>query len=156
MKREESIKSVLQTENKINRLKVHAGVGNAGPMEMCILSVIYESGGRACVSDIAKSIDASMPNVSRALKAIEADGKVERVVDKSDRRTTCVLLTECGRAFYEDNRNKLMCFFARAMARLSDDDIEAYARLINKVYLAYKYELEELKQGTVEKGGKNV
>ena len=42
------------------------------------------------------------------------------------------------------------------MARLSDDDIEAYARLINKVYLAYKYELEELKQGTVEKGGKNV
>ena len=74
MNREEILRNIFETEDKIKRLRICSELGLAGPMEMGILSVISDNVGRLKVSAISKKLNSTMPNVSRALKSMEKEG----------------------------------------------------------------------------------
>ena len=95
-----------------------------------------------------------MPNVSRALKSMEKEGKILRTVDDIDRRNTVVVITEEGERYLHENMWAISRFMARALSRLSKEDLETYSNLLVKIYSAYSRELCGCENN--EKGEMNV
>jgi len=154
MKREDVLRNIFEVEDKIKRLRICSELGLAGPMEIGILSVISESGGKLKVSEISNRINSTMPNVSRALKSMEKEGKILRTVDDNDRRNTMVTITEDGKRYLNENLWAISRFMASALSRLSIEDLENYSNLLGKIYSAYRREL--CGGENTEKGGINV
>ena len=156
MAREEVLKNVLDAELKVRRMKILHEVCAMGAMEFCVLSALEEGGGSLFVSEIARLLNVTTPNVSRVLKGMEADGKVMREIDVLDRRNICVRLTEGGREFLFESLQSVLCFFKRALLRLSDEDLVSYTGLLEKVSEAYESELRGVKDRKQGFGGNDV
>ena len=156
MARDEVLKNVLDAEFKVRRMKLLPEIIEVGAVEFFVLTALEEGGGRLFVSEIAKLLNVSSPNVSRVLRGMELDGKIKREIDELDRRNVSVLLTERGERFLHASQRDVLLFFHRALLRLSDEDLVCYTGLLEKVYGAYESELKELKGKKQGLGGSNV
>lgn len=145
MDREELIKKILITDRKNKRLNISCALGLGATMELDLLEKIKEFGGKAYVGEIARAMNSSLPNVSRAIKGMEKEGKVIRETYPEDRRNTVVYITEKGDEFLCDNMNKLLQFFINVLGRLSNEELELQAMLSDKLYNAYIEELKTIK-----------
>ncbi len=145
MDREEIIKKILDIDYRTKRLNIVNALGVAGPMEISILKFVCDNNGVG-VSKIAEELRASAPNISRALRLLEKDGKIRREIDAGDRRNTLVYITETGREYVHKNVCIMIGFFVDTLKRLSDEELDMYLKLSNKLYDVYIEELNKRKE----------
>lgn len=98
--------------------------------EFFILNLIYDHGRQnpeaegMYVSELLRATHATPPAVSRMLRGMEEKGYVERVVDRSDRRTTYIVLTAQGIALRKEAERRALDFTGRVIDQMGMADIE--------------------------------
>ena len=140
MNREEKIKKIIENRYRTRRLNLLNALGLPRPMEITVLKVL-EAKGETAVSGIAKEIKTTVPNVSRAVKQMEKEGKVIRIADSKDLRSTLVKITGFGSEYLEKSVAAYVDFMYKALDRLSDSDVDDCLRVSEKLYAAYNEEL---------------
>ncbi|MBP5307563.1 MAG: MarR family transcriptional regulator [Clostridia bacterium] len=147
MEREEKINKIIDYGYRRRRLNVFGSLGLPRPMEVSVLKTLeFSKDGSMGISNIAKSLKLTLPNVSRAVKQMEKEGKVERFAGKADLRSTIVKITDYGREYVKESIAAFTDFMYKAIDRLSEKDIDAYLKVSEKLYLAYNEELESRKK----------
>ena len=78
--------------------------------------------GPCTLSRLAKHQAVSLPTVSRSVDMLVRRGLVERSVDKTDRRTTMVRLTQDGRDALADVGRRAEAYIQRKLEPLTSED----------------------------------
>ena len=138
----EAIREIFEYDRRTKRLNIFSELGIVCHLGMALLERISERDGEINVGELALDMNASKPNVSRALKNLEQDGMIVRRTAPNDRRNILLKLTEAGRAFYKENTEKLFSFVYAAFCRLSDEDLSKCIDITKKIHAAYCEELK--------------
>ncbi len=69
----------------------------AWPAYFPVLLALWEQDGRT-QAELVRLVDVEQPTLANTLNRMERDGFVRRTLDPSDRRATCIRLTDHGRA----------------------------------------------------------
>ena len=86
---------------------------------------LQESGGGITQKDLSARVGVDTSSLVRVLDILERDGLIERRRDEHDGRANLIYLTEAGRAREHQIRKALRDAEAIALARLTDEEIEA-------------------------------
>ena len=83
--------------------------------------------------ELAKKTHLSTPTISVALQKMERDGYTYKVINDNDQRSFKVFLTEKGKVTEDGNKMIAQDFDRRALANLSEDEIQTLLALLSKV-----------------------
>ena len=90
------------------------------------LATLDKTGPRR-ITDLAAIEGVTQPAMTVLVRVMEESGLVERAGDPADRRVTLVCLTEAGASYVRERRQAGVDAFARLIAGLTDDEVEALA-----------------------------
>jgi DNA-binding MarR family transcriptional regulator len=86
--------------------------------------VIVKKRGPVSMSMIAQELSYSRQNLTKIVDRLVADGLVDRTSDHSDRRVLNVELTEKGKQFMADRRERMKARLVEDLSHLSDRELE--------------------------------
>jgi DNA-binding MarR family transcriptional regulator len=94
-----------------------------GEAQFRLLDVLVSAGGSLPVSDIADRCHVAVPTISKMLNHLEANGMIERQVDRSNRRIVHVVLTDAGRAAKARMEEWFRAALQRVFSPLTDNQL---------------------------------
>lgn len=108
-----------------------------------ILMYVSES-PNASQKDIAARYGVSTATIAVSLKKLEKGGYIRRIVDEKDNRFNQICLTEKGQKVVADSVKIFSRMETRMFEGFSTEDFSVMGRLIDKVYVNLKKELDLL------------
>ncbi len=94
--------------------------------------------GMLPVSEIAKKLLISRPNMTPLIDKLIEEGLVKRIPSETDRRVIHIALSDEGSKFLEDNRKLMFSYLKKRFSCLSEEDLIQLAQSlenIKKVFL---------------------
>lgn len=110
---------------------------------MAIGGLSVQKEGSVTVSELAEKVHAQNSAVSRSLRNLEAQGLIERTVNRADRRNTCVTLTEKGKVKQEEIAATMGEFGRSVVSQMSDEDIRRLTACLKEMYEIASREIEK-------------
>jgi DNA-binding MarR family transcriptional regulator len=89
------------------------------------------------VSEISKRLQVTSPTVTQLLKGLEANGLIERRIDRADRRAVGIMLTEGGEAVTQKAADAFAASLEGLIDYLGEEDSNELADLLLKAYRYY-------------------
>jgi len=123
----------------------HTPVGGLTPSEMMVLWHVMSTTQPGCgikVSDISNHLNVAPPTVTQQINNLEANGYVQRSMDKEDRRAVRVTLTAKGEQALKEAHDALMASLTGLVEYLGEEDSEKLADLMSRVS-TYFHEVRE-------------
>ncbi|ADD28256.1 transcriptional regulator, MarR family [Meiothermus ruber DSM 1279] len=115
---------------RLDQQKAFEGLG-VSLMQAFALMCISE--GIDQPSSLAFVMDASPPGVSQLLASLEERGLVRRELDTSDKRKVRILLTDSGKDFLEQMRERWRAFSRERFGRLSPEELSMITQSYRKI-----------------------
>lgn len=142
---------VMESIHILKRLNIAEALDLMPRSEFVILNAISklskdQPGGKVCASDISSRLCISGPAVSRSLNRLEDKGLINRYMGQNDRRNVYIELTEEGKSCLKLYMEKYTGFLESALSYLSEDEMEQFINLCNKIALGMKTEIEKAKK----------
>ena len=107
----------------------HCGIA---PTHIHTLFVLEEYGTQP-VSDIGKKLAVSKPNMTPVIDRLIAEGFVERLPHKTDRRVINISLSDRGRKFLAECKGTIMDKLKARLASLSEEDLNSLLKSIENM-----------------------
>lgn len=139
----------FRTMNRFRKIGFAAMAGAMTKGEFFLLMLLHKNrlanpeGKGMYVSELAHSMHVAPPAVSRTLRALEQRGLIERTVDRDDRRTTYIVLTEKGEETRSCYARQFQAYSERVFRRMGEEDMETLFRLWNRFADLLAEELSE-------------
>lgn len=96
------------------------------------------------VAEAAKSLDVSVPAVSRTLKELSEKGLAERGYDERDRRSVKIAVTKAGEQKLQGLLHRVVSILGKAVREFSDDEllcmVELHGRFVDSLIKTLKGE----------------
>ena len=108
------------------------------------------------ISEIAEQLKTLPPAVSRSLNALEERGLIERVVRKTDRRNTYVVLTNEGEEAFYRAREELNNFVETVIEQVGEADMKQLLHTLDAIYYISEKELEKRRERREGMDEKNI
>jgi DNA-binding MarR family transcriptional regulator len=102
---------------------------------------VLTSERRATVGRLAREAELNPASATAMVDQLEAQGLVQRERDVRDRRVCWISLTDQGRSKVADKEARWSQLLAEAFADITDDDLEAASRVLER--LAAVFEIQE-------------
>lgn len=97
------------------------------------LDCFAERGEHITAAQAAKMMNVSAPSVSRTLKNLEEKGLIERGLDKNDRRSVRIVVTETGERRVNSVLNYVFTTMDKALSEFTDEELTAMVELHGKL-----------------------
>lgn len=94
-------------------------------------------------ADLSELLELSRPSITRILNSLEHRGYIVRNIDKKDRRSININLTETGIEALERANRKILQIADRLVAELGEADTDKLIELIERLTEIYKRILKE-------------
>lgn len=101
--------------------------------EMKILNYLYLNNSPVLPGKLCDDLYMTSARVSAALKSLKAKGYIERSVSKNDKRKIPVILTESGRIYFAEKRNKVINAYREMFMKLGREDTKEFIRIIKRL-----------------------
>ena len=85
-------------------------------------------------AELARFLEISPPAVTNSLKRLETEGYIGRECSKEDGRNNVIRITEKGRSVLNDTRHRFSEVDKAMLGELSEDEIETFCALTEKMY----------------------
>lgn len=131
---------------KLRLREVVPDISKSDYMTLCAIRNGKRSGDRITISELAKQLHVMAPAVSRTLRGLEERNLVERVVCRSDRRNTYVVLTKNGEEILKKAQGQINDFAESVMEKMGKEDMERLMDYLDRLYQACEQEIEQRKQ----------
>lgn len=128
----------FKTMNRFQKLSLSTMTGLTKG-EFFLLSLLHQErlaqpGGKGMyVSALAGRMQVAPSAVSRMLRGLEQRALIERVVDREDRRTTYIVLTQGGEDIRRTCAQRMRAYSDRVLGRMGEADMETLLRLWNQM-----------------------
>lgn len=141
--------SCLNMRRQLNKLLSN---GNLSQGEYLVLRNIWLSNndmpgkgkdGYLKAADLSELLELSRPSITRILNDLERRGYITRDIDKKDRRSINIELTEAGVEALEEANRRILGIAERLAASLGDSDTEKLIELIDRLTGIYREILKE-------------
>lgn len=133
--------------NQFHKLRIGDMFPDMAKSDCMLLMAIGRSsaqkGGSVTVSELAEKIHAQNSAVSRSLRNLEEQGLIERTVNRTDRRNTCVSLTEKGKEKQEEIAATMGEFGRSVVSQMSEEDIRRLTACLEEMYEIARQEIEK-------------
>jgi len=93
-------------------------------------------------ADLSELMDLSRPSITRILNGLEQRGLILRSIDKNDRRSVVIELTEKGSEALRNANKAILNVAGKLVESLGDSDTEKLIELMDKLTGIYKSMLE--------------
>ena len=103
----------------------------------------YGNEGYIKAADLSDILELSRPSITRILNNLESRGFITRNIDKRDRRSINIELTEAGIEAIEKANRRILNIAERLVVSLGDSDTDKLIELIDKLTEIYKEILHE-------------
>ena len=137
------------------KLGISAVLKGMSPMEYGLVCSFlkYEenTGEHMTVTNLAKEMNMSVPQMSRMLKNLEERELISRVTDTNCRRNTFVVISEKGKALHEENTERFERFVTGVLSHFTSNELVHMMQIEKKFFDTVYSELDKLKTST---GGK--
>jgi DNA-binding MarR family transcriptional regulator len=100
--------------------------GLTAPRLSALSVVVF--GGPLTLGELAAAEQVRPPTMTRLVRALEAEGLVEREADARDGRITRVRATAAGAALLAEGRARRVAVFAARLAKLAPKELETLGR----------------------------
>lgn len=94
-------------------------------------------------ADLSRILELSRPSITRILNSLEEREFITRSIDKEDRRSICIELTEKGLQVLEKANKGLLGIAERLVAELGEADTDKLIELVERLADIYETMLEE-------------
>ncbi len=116
------------TIHSLAHLNFSAVLGETSQAEFFVMMAVNKTeqlNSSSCcgISGIADTLHVSSPAVSRTITTLEKKGWVERRLDKFNRRSTVVRLTENGCAVFDGECRRIYNFMNNVVKRMGEDKL---------------------------------
>ena len=98
---------------------------------------------------LAESLEIELPSLLRTLGQLEQQGLVVRVHCDQDKRARLVMLTDAGRQLIDQLASRIVTVRAELLANISDEHLQIFENVLDKITVAAQQKLTELKQKDV-------
>lgn len=85
---------------------------------------ILKSNGKSSISDVAKKLGISTPNMTKLLNKLISEEMITRNHSEIDRRIIYIYLTEKGHTYLDKKYNELVYAIVNKFKNLSDDELK--------------------------------
>lgn len=116
------IKTMPLFQKKLLRPQCSCDTHNLTHSHLQIMVTLKEN-GKSPISDVAKRLLISTPNMTKLLNKLIEEKLVERFPDQKDRRVINIDLTEKGQNLLHDRFQKVKSTFKEKLSTLSDDQL---------------------------------
>lgn len=103
------------------------------PTEWSILGLIYTQTDGIRFSSIADILQVERPLITMLVNGLESKGLVERHAHPKDKRAKLLFLTKKGATLVPQIEQKLREVLYKLLAGVSQDDLEAYRRVLEAI-----------------------
>jgi len=152
MKHEKGARLLYSCLNMRRQLNKLISNGNLSQGEYLVLRNIWLSNnelsgfaqeGYIKAADLSDMLELSRPSITRILNDLERRGFITRNIDKKDRRSINIELTEAGIEALEKANRRILGIAERLVVSLGDSDTDKLIELIDKLTEIYKEMPEE-------------
>lgn len=145
-------KLYIRTLIPVNFEKLELGIGPSvsipTPTQMLIIEYgIMHSNEGVFQKDLENVLNLRRATVSGVLQTMEKNGLVERVTDSEDERTKKIILKQKAIDVYKENIGRIKKLEAIVTKNISQDELEIFFNVINKMKCNLKDDLGEQKKG---------
>ena len=105
---------------------------------LCIKNKINDEELGIKVSDISRLLRVATPSVTQIINNLEADGLLERSMDKEDRRAVRINLTKKGEVIINKVSDEFLYRFKGLVKYLGEDKSNELADLLLEVFIYFK------------------
>jgi DNA-binding MarR family transcriptional regulator len=139
----EIARQLYRSFDKFRRImKGPPSISNLKPSEMGLLFHIMhhanvDSDG-VRVSELSSRMHVTSPSVTQLVTSLEERGYVTRAMDREDRRSVNVSLTEKGNEIMKKAEENLMAMLTGLVEHLGPDKSIALTEIMNDVYVYFK------------------
>lgn len=107
---------------------------NITMMEWLLLGVVSEANRSGItLSDIAKRLDVSQPQVTALMDKVVTQRLVRQKVHKQDRRSRTAVLTIKGKRLLDNIETSFKEFMKTWLSEIPEDQLAAYASLVQRI-----------------------
>lgn len=147
MENAEIARKLYQSFDQFRRImKGPPSFTNLKPSEMGLLFHIkHHPQSGACgvkVSELSNRMHVTSPSITQLVTSLEERGYVERTMDREDRRSVNVSITEKGREVTEKAEEHLMGMLTDLVEYLGPEKSMAMAEIMNDVYGYFKAKIQ--------------
>ncbi|HHV45824.1 MAG TPA: MarR family transcriptional regulator [Tissierellia bacterium] len=159
MKEEKGARLLYSCLNMRRQLNKLISDGNLSQGEYFVLRNLWISSndlsnedkkGYVKAADLSDKLELSRPAITRILNNLEHRGLITRNIDKKDRRSINIELTQAGIEAIENANKRILSIAERIVASLGDFEADKLIELIDKLTEIYKEILEENEVGKDE------
>lgn len=94
---------------------------------------IAEFKGPLPISEIGKRLFVSRPYMTKLIDGLIAEGLIERRIDEKDRRIINIHITNTGKEYFREARERLKFRMRKILSTLDDDDIRELSVSLSKM-----------------------
>lgn len=140
--RNATVQRLLEVFARFHRVNWYKSpIGNLKPNEIMVLLCVKKKIGDEelgiKVSDISRLLKVATPTVTQIINNLEADGLVERSMDKEDRRAVRINLTGKGDGIITEVFDEFIYRFNGLVKYLGEDKSNELADLLSKVFIYF-------------------
>lgn len=111
--------------------------------ELMVLAYLTEFKDGATPGELAKFGDVSTARIATALKSLEKKGYIIRSVDPEDRRKVVVHITDDGKAYGNEHKQRRLNHLAVMLEFLGEEDAVHHIRIMKRLNEFHLQESEE-------------
>ena len=120
--------------DEFEKQKLSELVQRPTPTQMQILGYIIDNKNREVYQrDLEEKLNLRRATISDVLHRMEKNGLITRKVDSNDTRSKKILLTEKSKEFFLAATNRMRDLEIVAIKNISDDELEVFGNVINKM-----------------------
>ncbi len=128
---------MFQTVPVLHRRIIRPDASGISPLSPRIsVLVVVKREGPISMSSIAQALSYSKQNLTKIANQLVKEGYVERTPDPSDRRVLNLALTENGRSFMAERRERMKNKLMEDLSHLNDEDLEYLNDTFERVKVA--------------------
>jgi DNA-binding MarR family transcriptional regulator len=111
----------------------HQAQGNKLPNQYYMTLGMLIEHGPMQMSEIGNLLSISKPNTTFVVNKLIAEGKIERLHDKEDRRIINVSVTEKGREFFNEHKKNIKKNLKENLSKLSEEELNTLNNSIDRL-----------------------
>ena len=123
----------MQNMYLLNKARPQKQIHESMQGEAFVLGCLAHQEGSMLPSEISGIMNISTARIAATLNGLERKGLITRRIDVSDRRRILVDLTPEGKAFAEEQRQKMLENTARLLSMLGEHDAREYIRITGRM-----------------------
>lgn len=141
-KAEEFFDIILSRKKKLIEIPLNCSQGETGTL----LYLTFVKDGISS-SELADSLEVSLPRITSVLNSLEAKELVNKRIDSQDKRKTIIYITDMGRKIVLEKKQEAVENIAKIMEKLDKKDIDEYIRITQKIGII----MEEMQEKSSKK-----